>query len=176
MFKHLLLQLALMYPLAGLALILLLGGGGYLLIRTYMLIDYYPNVELEGCMAAEFEKLGVSLPEELQAARQRLEHNQVTGRPRPACDESTLFVLYLDEEGRLFEAGGTAQPRPGPANIQDAGGHPSPVPDLSPARRRGRGHVPANRTVADRPGSGRQPPSSPVAGPGRLRRAGSCPV
>ncbi len=110
MFKHLRLQLALMYPLAGLALILLLGGGGYLLIRTYMLIDYYPNVELEGCMAAEFEKLGVSLPEELQAARQRLEHNQVTGRPRPACDESTLFVLYLDEEGRLFEAGGTALP------------------------------------------------------------------
>lgn len=108
MFNRLRVQLTLMYPLAGLALILLFGGGSYLLIRTYMLIDYYPDVELEGCMAAELEKLGIPLPEELQGARQRLERNRGAGRPMPACDEATLFVLYLNEEGQLGPTGGAA--------------------------------------------------------------------
>lgn len=101
MLKSLRLQLSILYPLVGLALVVLLGGGAYALIRYYQLIEYYPDLELQARMSEEFDDLGIAVPDDLA---------QQSQRAAQVLDENhsfvTVSVLFLDAHGQILLSDG----------------------------------------------------------------------
>jgi signal transduction histidine kinase len=74
MLKRLRFQLSFLYLMAAVGLVLLIGGGSYLLLRYYLQAS--TDLALEYKMAQQFHKYGLALPEELQRAeRTWLENN-----------------------------------------------------------------------------------------------------
>ena len=75
MLKRLRFQLSFLYLLAAIGLVLLIGGGSYLLLRYYL--QQTTDLALEYKMAQEFHKYGLALPVELQQAqRSWLDNNE----------------------------------------------------------------------------------------------------
>jgi len=74
MLRRLRFQLSSLYLLAAIGLVLLIGGGSYLLLRYYL--QETTDLALEYKMALQFHKYGLALPEELhRAERTWLENN-----------------------------------------------------------------------------------------------------
>lgn len=106
MFKRLRLQLMLLYPLVGLALVVLFGGGAYLLVRYYLLVEYYPDIELEARMAESFENLEIAVPDELRDAEITWQRHRTDDMAFVEVEESPMSILFLDEDGQVLRSGG----------------------------------------------------------------------
>jgi signal transduction histidine kinase len=111
MLRRLRLQLSFLYLLAAVGLVLLVGGGSYLLLRYHL--QETTDLALEYKMAQQFHKYGLALPEELQRAeRTWLENNGrltrgastlITALPSPT------LRLAAEEEGEGGEPGEYAE-------------------------------------------------------------------
>lgn len=109
MFKNVRVQLMVMYPLVGLALVVLAGGGAYLLIRYYLMIEYYPDIELEARMAVEYHRLNLPLPEDLGGAEDTWERRQPGSQQTELAKEALVAVMFLDGDGQVIRSHGAAQ-------------------------------------------------------------------
>jgi len=109
MLRRLRFQLSFLYLLAAVGLVLLVGGGSYLLLRYYL--QETTDLALEYKMAQQFHKYGLALPEELQRAeRAWLENNARLARgasPLTTVLPLPTLGLAMEEEG---EEGEHAQP------------------------------------------------------------------
>jgi signal transduction histidine kinase len=108
MLKRLRFQLSFLYLLAAIGLVLLIGGGSYLLLRYYL--QQTTDLALEYKMAQEFHSHGLSLPVELQRAeRTWLENNAHLSRgtanlvPAPVSSTPRVIVGEEDEEGEYTQ-------------------------------------------------------------------------
>ena len=107
MLKRLRIQLSFLYLLAAAGLVLLIGGGSYLLLRYYL--QATTDLALEYKMAQQFHSYGLVLPGELQRAeRTWLENNARLARGGTGL--ATLFPTPKsshanEEEGEEGEDG-----------------------------------------------------------------------
>ena len=112
MLKRLRIQLSFLYLLAAAGLVLLIGGGSYLLLRYYL--QATTDLALEYKMAQQFHGYGLVLPGELQRAeRTWLENNARLARGGSGL--ATLFPAPKsshadEEEGEEGEAGEYSPP------------------------------------------------------------------
>jgi signal transduction histidine kinase len=115
MFKSLRFQLTILYPLVGLAVVALVGGGTYAVIKYYLLIEYYPDIELEARMVEELKSLGISPPAEF---RRQSELDQLLSKEAASGADSRkkipVSIVYLDASGQMVdevgEVGGQVLP------------------------------------------------------------------
>jgi signal transduction histidine kinase len=102
MFNSLRLRLTLLFLVAAIGLLVLLGAGMYWLVARYFLAT--TDTALQYKMAFEFRQLGASLPSDLAAAANALAGQGET-LPRGAADSSELaaiYVLPLDMRGAVL--------------------------------------------------------------------------
>jgi signal transduction histidine kinase len=122
-FRNLRLQLTLLYLLASLTLILLLGGGIYTALRTYF--QHTTDLALQHKMFHEFQVLGAPIPPTLAdadldwssqryvspAARQRRDNIERRAIEIAYTGElAAIFVLVLDSEGNVLFNPATTPP------------------------------------------------------------------
>ena len=123
MLRRLRFQLSFLYLLAAVGLVLLIGGGSYLLLRYYL--QGTTDLALEYKMAQQFHRYGLALPEELQRAEKVwLENNARLTRSNPVI--ATLLLsptprVAAEEEGEDGESGESGAPAQQPAPESEAG-------------------------------------------------------
>ena len=121
MFRGLRLQLTLLYLVAALGLILLLGGGTYFLLHSYFQAS--TDLALRFRMAQEFQARGLSLPPDLAAAVSAWSVHRSAPSAAPLASATPRRSQGGDtEEGEAGEGGGegASESKPPPAETEVA--------------------------------------------------------
>jgi len=126
MLRRLRFQLSFLYLLAAVGLVLLVGGGSYLLMRYYL--QETTDLALEYKMAQQYQKYGLALPEELQRAeRTWLENNARLTRGASAL----ITALPSPTRGHAEEEEGETSEHAQPSALEAEAGEDAYDGDLA---------------------------------------------